>query len=354
MKINAIETEFTNSEISLGVTGLSNFNSSMVEGGLYTLIAELPSARFPMLSGSLFDAIQNGVPCTIILPSDAPAYLQRIEASSGLDSTELINNKSLHVFTTKAEFSKNIFRLSAEGFVLELEQYGIPENSLLIFEQADDLLALHDITLALQQVSILKQWFSKKNITSLLIFSRATQEHVSTINSLMDYLAGVARLGGNGDGLELTFNYWQTQQGVIAAKSYSLMTLDSGLYEATARKSYEFKAPVDFSYAETSYQIPSSFESVSTNSNDSQNLRTHSVKYVQRIESDAQPAVQNSKLEPAISMFDENTQQLHHLNATNMSSEAHLATFGKKSVPRATRSSWNRSTENSSKTSTLH
>ena len=43
-----------------GVRGLPLLVGSMVGGGLYALIAETPTARFPILAESLNNAIQDG------------------------------------------------------------------------------------------------------------------------------------------------------------------------------------------------------------------------------------------------------------------------------------------------------
>lgn len=221
--------------IRIGISGLPSLTNCMVAGGLYILIAELPSARFPMLSGSLAGALNSGVPCTLILPADPSSFIQRIESFGGINTTELIDANRLQIFVMQDEFPKKMFRFGADSFVDELEQFEIPENSYLIFDQADELLSLQDISLAKEQVDVLKKWFAAKGVTALLVFSRATEAHASTLNALMDNLTGIVRLGGDGNGLEFTFDYWWSPEGVIAAKRYRLLTLDSGLYEVSTK-----------------------------------------------------------------------------------------------------------------------
>jgi hypothetical protein len=51
----------------------------------------------------------------------------------------------------------------------------------------------------------------------------------------MDSLHGIARLGGEKDGLALRFDYWQSPAAVTVAKNYHLTTLETGLYEAAAQ-----------------------------------------------------------------------------------------------------------------------
>ncbi|MFZ4480932.1 MAG: BcsE family c-di-GMP-binding protein [Rhodoferax sp.] len=220
--------------VQIGMRGLVNLTNNMISGGLYVLIAETPSARFPMLAESLGIALKEGTHCTVIVSANHPdLFLQRVESFDSYITPELIVANRLQLFEMQDQFSTTMFRFGAEGFVRELEYFGIPENSYLIFDQADELLSLHDISQALDQIDVLGKWLSQRQVTALLVFSRVTEAHANTINALMDNLTGIVRLGGNRDGLELTFDYWQSPDGTIAARSYRLLTLDSGLYEAT-------------------------------------------------------------------------------------------------------------------------
>ncbi len=171
---NSVTAASISPVIRIGISGLPSLANCMVVGGLYILIAELPSARFPMLSGSLAGAINNGVPCTLIVPADPSSFLHRIESFGGIDAAELINADRLQVLVMQDEFRKKMFRFGADSFVEELEQFEIPDNSYLIFDQADELLSLQDISLAMEQVDVLKKWFAAKGITALLVFSRTT------------------------------------------------------------------------------------------------------------------------------------------------------------------------------------
>ena len=225
----------TNQIIEIGIQGLPELSANMIAGGLYALKAETPSARYPLLAGSLASALRSGLTCTVIVPSKPEVFIQRIETFGGLDAHQLMSDGRLHVFVTQAEFAKKMFRFGADRFAQELAQFEIPENSYLIFDQADELLSLHDVTLALDQVEALRKWFSQWKLTGLLVFSRTTEEHSETINALMDSLTGIARIGGGKDGLEITFEFWQSPDGTLAAQNYNLKTLDSGLYEAYTR-----------------------------------------------------------------------------------------------------------------------
>jgi cellulose biosynthesis protein BcsE len=71
----------------------------------------------------------------------------------------------------------------------------------------------------------------------MLVFSRVSEAHDSTLNALMDNFTGIVRLGGDQNGLRLSFDYWQSPEGTVAARNYQLLTLDSELYEATVKVS---------------------------------------------------------------------------------------------------------------------
>lgn len=219
----------------VGIHGLPHLVDSMVGGGVYALIAETPTARFPILAESLSKAIQDGLVCTVIVPSEPAVFIQRIESFDHLNVSELLAANRLQFFVMQEEFSKKVFRFGAEGFVDELQHFEIPENSYLIFDQADDLLSLHDLSQALDQVDVIRKWAAQKRVTMLLVFSRASESQAATLNALMDNLTGIVRLGADKDGLQLVFDYWQSPDGAVAARSFRLATLDSGFYEASTQ-----------------------------------------------------------------------------------------------------------------------
>jgi cellulose biosynthesis protein BcsE len=220
--------------VRLGVPGLPNLTDSLMVGGVYMLIAETASARFPILSTSLSSGLNCGVHCTVILPQNPEVFIQRIESYGNLNVTQAIGAHQMKMFLMQDEFSKKMFRYGADAFVQELAHFEIPDNSYLLFDQADDLLSFHDVVLALDQVEILRKWASEHQITMMLVLTRTTEAHTSTINALMDDLTGIVRLGASRSGLELSFDYWQSPEGTIAGRNFLLKTLDSGLYQASS------------------------------------------------------------------------------------------------------------------------
>ena len=220
--------------VRLGVPGLPNLTDTLMPGGVYMLIAETASARFPILSTSLSIALNSSMPCCVILPQNPEIFIQRVESFGNLNITQSIESQHLKMFLMQDEFSKKMFRFGADAFVEELEHFQVPDNSYLLFDQADDLLSLHDVVLALDQVQIFRKWAHDHHMTLMLVLTRTTEAHTSTINALMDDLTGIVRLGVSRNGLELSFDYWQSPEGTIAGRNFVLTALDTGLYQASS------------------------------------------------------------------------------------------------------------------------
>ena len=229
------DTNIPPSPVRLCISGLPSLTDSMLSGGVYALIAETPPARFPILASSLDGALRQGLRCTVILPSEteADAFVKRIDSFKQFVTTDAISAGTLQLFTLQDDFAKNMFRFGAETFARDMDHFQIPADSYLIFDRADELFSLHDVSLAMEQIDILKLWFNQHRITTLLIFTRLVNSGVSTLNAMMDKLTGIVRIGGDRAGLELTFDYWQSQEGTIAAKHHSLSMLESGLYKVS-------------------------------------------------------------------------------------------------------------------------
>lgn len=221
--------------VQLAISGMASLTNSMAPGGLYVMIAATPSARFPILASSIGDALDAGIAVNIVVPANPGLFLDRIASLGRIDTAPLLAAQRLGLFEMQDEFPKKMFRYGADRFVREMEQLDIPERSYLVFDQADELLALHDLSLALDQVEVLGRWLALRGITALLVFTRTSSAQASTINALMDSLTGIFHLGGDRDGLVLTYDYWKSQEGAIAARSYRLNTLESGYYEASTR-----------------------------------------------------------------------------------------------------------------------
>lgn len=223
--------------VRIGIRGLPNLTGNMVPGGLYVLVAENASARIALMANCLDAALKDGRRCFSVVPGNPGIYLQRLDSFPGLSIRAALDKEQLRIFTMQEEFSKKMFRYGAERFVEELEHFDVQENDFLLFDQADDAIGLHDIALSLEQIDVLGKWLMRRNVTALLVFLRITESHAGTLNALMDHLHGIMRIGGDDAGLRLTFDYWQSSEGTVAARHFQLVTLDTNLYEATAKSS---------------------------------------------------------------------------------------------------------------------
>ncbi|MEN9864930.1 MAG: hypothetical protein RL748_520, partial [Pseudomonadota bacterium] len=238
--------------VRLGIPGLASLTDSMMAGSLYALVAEAPPTRYPLIASSLAHALKHDIACTIVLPANPEQFIARIESFAQFDLSTAVAEGRIQFFVMQENFSKTMFRFGAETFCRELDHFQIPDGSYFIFEQADDLLSLHDVSLALGQISGLKQWFSQHNVTGLLSFSRigSSMAALAALQCLMDQLGGITRIGGHRDGLEITFDYWHSQEGTVAAKSYPLLTLDSGMLMVTSSPAQNGGARVEMQDAE--------------------------------------------------------------------------------------------------------
>jgi cellulose biosynthesis protein BcsE len=202
---------------------------------MYALVAEAPPTRYPLMASTLAGALKQNLPCIVILPGQPDDFIERIARFGQFDMQQALVGGQIQIFTMQENFAKSMFRFGAETFCHEMGHFQIPDGSLLIFEQADDLLSLHDVSLAMSQVSVLRHWFHEHNVTVILSFARiaSSSTALAALQCLMDQLGGICRIGGHRDGLEITFDYWHSPEGTVAAKSYPLQTQDSGMLVAS-------------------------------------------------------------------------------------------------------------------------
>lgn len=210
----------------LGVRGLPAFAGCMNSGGVYVLATETPPARMPLLAGALASASASGEIATLIIASKPEQFLKKLAENGLPDVMERIETGRLCVFLQQADFNKKMFRHGAAVLVAELRHFGLPDGGLVVFDHADELLSLHDLSLALEQIEALHRWAEETHSTLLLSFTvLSTSPHsLNTLMALADHLAGIARLDAGAAGLELIFDYWQSLHGSIAARNYRVLS----------------------------------------------------------------------------------------------------------------------------------
>lgn len=222
--------------LRLHVQDLPDSIDVLTPGGVYAMVVDTPPARFALLTACFSGALDQGLPINVLLATPPQPWLERL-AQLGLSGTDdAVQTGRLQVFQQQTDFTKKIFRHGTPAFVQELEHFGLPRDSLLVVDQADDLISLHDMGLASGQAEVLSHWARAQGVTVLLMFTRvgAIAGGHACLNGLMDSLRGIARLGGHTTGLNLRFDYWQSPAGTVAAKDFALNILDSGWYQVQA------------------------------------------------------------------------------------------------------------------------
>jgi cellulose biosynthesis protein BcsE len=221
------------SQIRLFVPELPDTTDAMVSGGVYAMVADTPPARFPLLAATLEGNRLQRRPVTLLVATDPKTFLDRLSSVGFGGGSAALETGQLGVFQFQEDLNKNLFRFGMDAFTKELDFFGLPKNSLLVIDQADDLFSLHDLPQALNQADGLSQWARQSNTSVLLVFTRAAvvPSALAVLNGLMDYLSGIVRLGGHQAGLELTFEYWQSPEGTVAARVYHLNMLENGQYQ---------------------------------------------------------------------------------------------------------------------------
>ena len=218
----------------LGLPGPPHLMDSMAVGGIYLLMAETASARLPVLSASLAHGLGMGMSCRLLLPQHPEPLIAQLQSFGNLDINQAIRDRKLALFTVQDELCTKMARHGAEAFVKELEHFAFPDGSYLIFDQADELLALHDVTTALNQLDVLKKWAFKHRITFLLTWTHAPNAQAGTPGTLLDKFKGVVGLRTKGASLTLFFDHWQSDEAMVVARSFRLTPLGSGLYTAVS------------------------------------------------------------------------------------------------------------------------
>ncbi len=202
----------------------------LVAGGLYAIKIGTPSARFPVVKGLIKSGVELGLPVYVATAAQPTDFIERLDVFGDARLGDWLLSSKVELFSTQDEISKKIFRLGADRFTRELEEFGVPERSFLLFDEADDLISLHDLFLARQQVEKISAWCRLRNVTMLFTFLRASAQKVESLNALMDHFAGVASLGGDRQGLEINYSYWRTSIRTITAQARHLVLNDEGYY----------------------------------------------------------------------------------------------------------------------------
>jgi hypothetical protein len=152
----------------------------------------------------------------------------------------------VRLLQTQGDIAKKMFRFGGSRLVRELRYFGVPENSLLIFDQADDLFSLHDLSLAMSQIDAVKTWATAANVAVLLMFSGITvsSTYQSTLSGMLDQLAGMARIDTEGEVLSFSLEFWKSVGGAVTHQRFELETLPTGVYRVARHQAKTPSLPI--------------------------------------------------------------------------------------------------------------
>ena len=205
----------------------------MGSGCLYAITTEASPSKLPLMIGSIRGNLEEGLPCTLIVDSVADVEGDQARALWGERLDSRIQDGSLKIFVPQDDFKKNIFRYGINRFLRELELFSIPSGEFLWIQQAEELFLTQDMPFAVRQAELLRDWLAARDITAVLLFSRLSTAELSDIHLLQEGLDGLCAIGIGSTGVEATFAYWRSSDGVVEHDSYALALQRSGFYLAT-------------------------------------------------------------------------------------------------------------------------
>ena len=205
----------------------------MIVGGMYALVLAAAPVKTSFMVGSLRAALEDKIPCLLVLSSASDVSSTQALALWGDDLLQATNNKTLRVFLHEQDFKSNLFRYGINRFIQDLELLKPQNKSYIWFDHAEQLFALQDMHFATKQLKILKDWLQAREVTATFVFAKLNTTETHDIHLLSEDLAGLCRIAGGSQGLEANFLHWQSPDGAISHKTYALEETASGFYRAT-------------------------------------------------------------------------------------------------------------------------
>lgn len=201
----------------------------LLPGGVYALVPQSPPSRFPLWVNLLRGAIGQGRTAHVMLRAEPEDFLHRLEASGWSEARHAWTAGNLGLYRMADGFSKLLFRMDVGALTKELGYWGVDAQSLLLVDAGDELLSLHDLSLATSQLIKLKAWARTASVPVLLNFTQVgSSGGVGSLNGLMDHFSGMARLQSDAVGPTLTLDYWQSSLGTAAGRTLGLAVESDG------------------------------------------------------------------------------------------------------------------------------
>jgi hypothetical protein len=148
----------------------SVLKDGLVRGNIYAISIQSAPTGLSLIRHALSINHAHGIHCTLItqlLPEECFARFENAKANLLLRS---IQSGALSVFSMIGDYSNNIFRFGPERFLHELEFFHIPDDGLLLMDQADSLFTVEDYVVAASQARTYRQWMRKTRNVALFLF----------------------------------------------------------------------------------------------------------------------------------------------------------------------------------------
>ncbi len=208
-------------------------------GAVYALAIETAAARLPLLLAPLQAALRAGRPCVLITrlnPEEAPFSGVLAHARALVEAAGAGHADRLQVFTAVGDYAVNLFMHGAQRYLQELDQFQIAPGSLLLIDEADDLYTPHDHGALVQQARAYQAWCERHQHTMVQLHLRtsATRPLMEGNQAAAQYLAGIARVTSQPDGLRMAIDFWDTPAGLRTGSVIALDPLLPSLRNAPA------------------------------------------------------------------------------------------------------------------------
>ena len=217
--------------LDFGLGDISPCGAGRMEfGHVYALNTSCPTIRFPLLGSLIGNAVDSGVPCSLVLRSRVEEYLEQLNTPTKIDLPQAFATRSLNVYVMQDDFQKKLFQSGARRMLDEMLKFGIAEHSLLVLEHAPDLLNLHDMSLARSQLDAIADWSREQKVATLIVFANTQDRRVISPRALLDSMSGLAEFEDDREGLALSFPYWRSCGQVATGERFALQLGPNGCY----------------------------------------------------------------------------------------------------------------------------
>lgn len=221
--------------LDLGIGNISPCGAGWLElGRVYALNTSCPTIRFPLLGSLIGNAIDSGVPCSLVLRSRAAEYLEQLNTPPKIDLAQAFSHRALNVYLMQDDFQKKLFQSGPRRMLEEISKFGVAEDSLVVFEHATDLLNLHDMALARSQLDAIADWSRERRVATLIVFANTQEQRVISPRALLDSMSGLAEFDDDREGLALSFPYWRSGGQVATGERFLLRLNSDGRYVPAA------------------------------------------------------------------------------------------------------------------------